>query len=73
MSYPSADHLNIFFTQYPAFSYRQNSFSTQEFYRLCDFFGWDRDDLKREEAHESFKKALVLQFNSLYRTEVNDL
>ena len=40
---------------------------------MCDFFGWDRDDPEREEAHESFKKALVLQFNSLYGTEVDDL
>ncbi len=73
MSHPTVDHLDVFFAQYPAFSYRQNSSSTQEFYRMCDFFDWDRDDPERGEAHDSFKTALVLQFNSLYGTEVDDL
>ncbi len=67
------DHLDIFFAQYFAFSYRQNFFFTQKFYRMCDFFDWNRDDSEREEAHDSFKTALMLQFNSLYEIEVDDL
>ena len=72
-SHPSANHLDSFFAQYPAFVYDQTSSSSEEFYRLCDFFHWDRDDPDREEAHDSFKAALVQQFNSLYGTEADDI
>jgi len=68
-----ANHLDAFFAQYPAFVYDQKSSSSEEFYRLCDFFDWDRDDPEREEAYASFKIALVQQFNSLYGTEVDDI
>ena len=34
---------------------------------MCDFFD------EREEAHDSFKTAMVQQFNSLYGTEVEDI
>ena len=37
MKHPLLNHLNMFFAQYPAFYYRQDAFSTQEFYRMCDF------------------------------------
>ena len=40
---------------------------------MCDFFGWDRDNPERAEAHDDFKTALVKQFNSLYGTEVDDI
>lgn len=40
---------------------------------MCDFLDWDRDDPEREEAHDSFKTAMVQQFNSLYGTEVEDI
>lgn len=70
---PSANHLDAFFAQYPAFSYDPKSSSSTEFYRLCDFFDWDRDDPEREDAHDIFKTALVQQFNSLYGTEVDDI
>jgi hypothetical protein len=72
-SHPSANHLNSFFAQYPAFDYDQTSSSSEEFYRLCDFLDWDRDDPEREEAHDNFKTALVQQFNNLYGTEVDDI
>lgn len=39
---------------------------------MCDFFDWDRDDSEREETHDSFKTALMLQFNSLYEIKVDD-
>ena len=40
---------------------------------MCDLFDRDRDGPEREEAHESFKTAMVQQFNSLYGTEVEDI
>ena len=70
---PSEGPLDTFFAQYPEFDYRQNASSTGEFYRMCDFFDWDRDDPDRQDAHDDFKTALVQQFNSLYGTEVDSL
>ena len=67
------DALDAFFEQYPSFPYNRNAPSSQEFYRMCDFFTWDRDDPEREAAHECFKTALVQQFNSVYGTDVNDV
>ena len=69
----STDYLNEFFAQYPDFPYQRDKPSSQEFYRLCDFLGWDREDPERKEAHENFKTALVLQFNSVYGTDVHDM
>lgn len=45
----------------------------EEFYRMCDFFSWGRDNEEREEAREAFKDAMVIRFNSLYGTDVADL
>ena len=68
-----AQHLDDFFAHFPEFDYHRTSSSTDEFYRMCDFFEWDRDDDAREEAHDAFKTALVQQFNSLYGTDVDDV
>lgn len=70
---PTIGHLDEFFALYPAFDYDRASPSTDEFYRMCDFFDWEREDSEREEAHDAFKKALVLQFNELYGTDVDDI
>ncbi|KAI9780694.1 MAG: hypothetical protein M1816_002772 [Peltula sp. TS41687] len=67
------DPLDTFFAQYPAFNYQPNASSTEEFYRMCDLFGWDREDFERVAAHDDFKTALVRQFNCLYGTEVDDI
>ena len=40
---------------------------------MCDFFDWDREDPERKEAHDSFKTALVLEFNSIYGTELDNM
>jgi len=69
----ATDHLDDFFSQYPEFSYQRNEPSSQEFYKLCGFFEWDRDDPEQKQAHEDFKTALVHQFNSIYGTNVNDM
>ncbi|KAG9311185.1 hypothetical protein JVU11DRAFT_8258 [Chiua virens] len=66
--------LNEFFTKYyPNFQYDPTESASHEFYRLCDEFGWDRDDVDRADAHEEFKDALVKQFNEVYGTDEDDL
>lgn len=44
-----------------------------EFYRMCDFFNWDKDDEEKKEARNLLKDALTQQFNSIYGTEVNSI
>lgn len=44
-----------------------------EFYRMCDTFGWDKEDDERQEARDKIKDALTKQFNEIYGTDVNDL
>lgn len=66
--------LDAFFANYyPEFEYDATESASLEFYRLCDQFGWDRDDPEREEAHSDFKNALVQQFNRLYGTDEDNL
>lgn len=45
----------------------------EEFYRMCDFFDWHKDDDEKKEARAAFKDALVLRFNHLYGTDVSDI
>ena len=65
--------MDDFFAQYPDFPYQREQSSSLEFYRMCDFFNWDRDCCERQEAHEDFKTALVHRFNGVYGTDVNDI
>ncbi|KAI1792899.1 hypothetical protein LXA43DRAFT_972240 [Ganoderma leucocontextum] len=45
-----------------------------EFYAMCDSFGWhDRDDEERELARDRLRDAMVKQFNNVYGTDVDDL
>lgn len=67
------DAISNFFAQYPSFAYDEEKGVAEEFYRMCDFFDWDRDDKERREAREEFKDALVMRFNSLYGTDVSDI
>jgi hypothetical protein len=67
------DPLDEFFAQYDEFPYHRDEPSSQQFYRMCDFFGWDGDDPERQDAREDFKTALVHQFNSIYGKDVHDL
>ncbi|KAF8951641.1 hypothetical protein BDZ97DRAFT_1884932 [Flammula alnicola] len=62
-----------FFAQYSMFSYNANNSATTEFYRMCDFFSWERDDHERKDAREGFRNALTKQFNSNYGTNSEDL
>ncbi|KAI0942428.1 hypothetical protein AcW1_003061 [Taiwanofungus camphoratus] len=67
------DYLDEFFANYPAFVYNRSGSATDEFYRMCDFFNWDRNDEERNEAHSLFKDAITQQFNRIYGTDVNDV
>ncbi|KIJ63547.1 hypothetical protein HYDPIDRAFT_168372 [Hydnomerulius pinastri MD-312] len=65
--------LDEFFAGYPEFGYDPSKSASLEFYRMCDEFGWDRDDSVRVEVHQKFKDALVLQFNCFYGSDENNL
>jgi hypothetical protein len=67
------DHgcLANYFAQYPGFKYNSAKSATDEFYRLCNFEGWDRDE--KLVAKSGFQDALTMQFNNIYGTNENDL
>jgi len=64
--------LDEFFARYPEFEYSSSASASLEFYRLCDYFDWDREDEARQCAHNDFKDALVQQFNHIYGTNQDD-
>ncbi|KAN0082972.1 hypothetical protein V8E55_008767 [Tylopilus felleus] len=69
----SLSPLEAFFANYSSeFRYNTTASASREFYRLCDKFGWDKEDPSRKKAHQNFKVALVRQFNNFYGTDVND-
>ena len=59
----------------------------EEFYRMCDLFGWKRTSTKKEVgcretddadrkfriARQAFNDAMAKQFNSIYGTDLNDI
>jgi len=45
----------------------------EEFYRMCNHFGWHKDDEERKAAHRAFKAFTVLRFNDLYGTDISEL
>ncbi|KAI9773210.1 MAG: hypothetical protein M1839_002218 [Geoglossum umbratile] len=69
----SMDKIDEFFSAYPDFDYDHSASFTQEFYRMCDFFEWDREDDGRKDAREEFRTAMVQEFNSLYGKDVDDI
>lgn len=68
-----SDAISAFFTKYPDFHYDHKRGVAEEFYRMCDFFAWDKDDEQCKEARRAFKDAMVIQFNSLYGTDVANI
>ncbi|KAL6161973.1 hypothetical protein ACJQWK_11985 [Exserohilum turcicum] len=68
-----SDAISAFFMKYPKFPYDPKRGVAEEFYRMCDFFAWGNDDAEREEARRGFKDAMVIQFNSLYGTDVSNI
>lgn len=73
MSGRSQTRLDEFFSRYPQFSYDSESASTDEFYRMCDTFGWNHGNSDREQAFQLFQDALVTEFNDIYGRDDNDL
>lgn len=67
------DEIDNFFFTYSEFDYDRSASFMEEFYRMCDFFGWERDDPDRKEAHEEFRTAMVQEFNSFYGKDIDDL
>ncbi|KAF2008253.1 hypothetical protein BU24DRAFT_429504 [Aaosphaeria arxii CBS 175.79] len=65
--------ISKFFSHYPKFAYEEERGVAEEFYRMCDFFHWDRDHKDRDKARSAFKDAMVIRFNSLYGIDVADL
>ncbi|KAK3045394.1 hypothetical protein LTR09_012994 [Extremus antarcticus] len=73
-----ADHIDDFFAQYPSFSHDRANSSPREFYRMCDQFQWKkRQDNAcqpaRKEAWEKFRVAMVVEFNSRFGTDAEDV
>jgi hypothetical protein len=65
-----------FFSEYPDFIYKPSQAPMDEYFRMCDQFGWDRLDRCHVEqviAQADFKTAMVLQFNVRYGTDVSSL
>lgn len=67
------DPLIVYFAQYTGFEYNRNGSATSEFYRMCDFYGWERNDDERDEAFAAFRIALTRQFNTTFGTDANSL
>ncbi|KAI9842850.1 MAG: hypothetical protein M1837_006871 [Sclerophora amabilis] len=67
--------VDSFFAAYPAFDYDSTAPIFEEFYRMCDFFGWNSKIYKDEKdsARDQFKDAMVEDFNDLYGTDVDDI
>lgn len=65
--------IDTFFSMYPEFSYDHKRGVAEEFYRMCDFFAWNKNDPAREEARRAFKDAMVVRFNGLYGTDITDI
>ena len=44
-----------------------------EFWRMCRYFGWNKEDEEQQEAREELKDAMVQQFNEFYGTDIEDI
>lgn len=63
--------LETFFKQYSWFIYDPTQSASQQFHRLQTEAGWEREE--QRDAWEGYLEALVLQFNSSYGENENDL
>ncbi|KAH6915645.1 hypothetical protein BKA70DRAFT_1092259 [Coprinopsis sp. MPI-PUGE-AT-0042] len=55
------------------FEYNEEEAANSNFYALCEWEDWKRDDPYREEVYAEFKRALVAEFNRKYGVDENDL
>jgi hypothetical protein len=66
-------HLEVFFSQYPDYTFDHSLPSTTQFHCMCDAVGLNSDNMKRKEARSAFNDALSQAFNHTYGTEVDNL
>jgi hypothetical protein len=66
-------YIDNFFAGYPDFPYEPTNSAMAEFYRLCNFFGWEKEDNDRKVARNLHMDAMTLQFNHMYGTNVEDM
>ena len=65
--------LDRFFMSYKGFNYSPDASPSDEYQRLRDFYGWDRDDDEGEAAWLGYREALVQEFNDWYGTNADSL
>lgn len=65
--------LEAFFRKYRWFTYVPGQSASAQFKRLRDEAGWDRDDDENDRAWQSYRTALVRQFNATYSVDEDDL
>ncbi len=70
---PVPDHIVAFFSRYPEFDYDSDLSFIDEFYRMCDHFGWRRYSNERDQARDAMRRAMVQQFNHTFGTNAEDL
>jgi hypothetical protein len=61
----------VFFSERPGFTYIAQKGTLNQFHALCDFMSWD--DVASREQRSHLLGALVLQFNTLYGTDLYSL
>jgi len=67
------DHLQKFFSSYDGFTYDSSVPASQQFQQLRRHSQWEHDSPEGNEAWESFRDALVLDFNGIYGTNQDDI
>jgi hypothetical protein len=45
----------------------------EQFYRMCDEFGWNKGDPEKKEARDLLSDAITRQFNDIYGTDEDDI
>lgn len=70
---PGGPYLEDFFAEYPGFDFDPSQPVMTEFYRMCDFFRWRKDDQQKNAARQGVRDAIALTFNELYGTDLDDL
>lgn len=64
-------YIDAFFAQFPLFPCNPFRPFTEEFHRMCQWFGWTRG--QRLLAYDSFQLAIIAQFNGTCGMDVNNL
>jgi hypothetical protein len=49
------DEIDTFFAQYPGFAYSRDQPIHAEFHRMCDDFGWSKDEPSEREPGNYFE------------------